>query len=117
MEAGGTYGLPPDDPGYQFNAWKLYNYAPVNWHISSEPNNRFMPDIYMPIAGAVQCPYDGDITIDNSRYRNTTRVDDTYNDNPLSIGSDTTVVKLSTRGFLKIKTADTAGAGMPFSKK
>jgi hypothetical protein len=129
VEAGGTYGSVESVnsgsgpiwerevhvPGYQFNAWKLYNYAPVNWHISPEPNNQFVDDIYKTIGGAVQCPYDGDITVDGTQYRNTTKYDGSYNDNPLSIGSDTTVVKLATRGFPKIETASTAGAGMPFS--
>ena len=112
VEAGGTY---TGTGGYNFNAWKLYNYAPVNWHINPEPNNRFVPEIYIPIAGAVQCPYDGDITVDGTQYRNTTRFDDTYNDNPLSIGSDTTVVKLGTRAFFRIETQDVAGTGTQFS--
>ena len=115
VEAGGTYGQPVETPGYNFNAWKLYNYAPVNWHINPEPNNRFVPEIYIPIAGAVQCPYDGDITVDGTQYRNTTRFDGSYNDNPLSIGSDTTVVKLGTRAFFRIETQDVAGTGTQFS--
>ena len=115
VESGGTYGEPPNTPGYSFNAWKLYNYAPVNWHINPEPNNRFVADIYKTIGGAVQCPYDGDITVDGIQYRNTTRFDDTYNDNPLSIGSDTTVVNLSTRGFPRIETQNVAGTGTQFS--
>ena len=114
VETLGTYGNPPNTPGYHFNAWKLYRYAPVNWHISNEPDNPFIPEIYIPIEGAAQCPYDAEITVDGVLYKNTTRYDGSYNDTPLSIGSDTTIIKLS-NGFPWIQSDNIAGDNIPFS--
>ena len=114
VETYGTYGQPVETPGYNFNAWKLYRYAPVNWHISNEPHNPFTPEIYKSIGGAAQCPYNAEITVDGLLYKNTTRFDPDYNDNPLSIGSDTTIIRLSS-GFPWIRSDNIAGDNIPFS--
>lgn len=113
VETSGTYGSPA--AAYNFNIYKIYDYAPVNWHISNEPNNIFNTSIYKQIRGVAQCPREAEIIVDGQRYKNTTKFDDGLApDAPLGIGSDTTVVRL-TSGFPWIQSANVAGTGRPFS--
>lgn len=111
-EWGGSYGQGVFGDNTEF--FKIYRYAPVNWHLSPEPFNRFDTRIFKDIDALIQCPQGAEITIDGSTYKNTGRPDPNYNDTPLNIGSDTTVMKMAS-SFPWIQSDDIAGDGIPFS--
>ena len=116
--------------GASTNGYKLYEYAPVNWHLSPEPEAVMSwtstggdPVVQKPVLNGTLVGLGNSVSVGSKTYYNNSAPIDVYNNGGDSftgcgsIGTDTFLVDLgdSDGRIPNIITDSTAGSGIPFS--